>query len=58
PGYGGTAIMFAESALSLARDGSRLPSRAGVLTPSTGLGDVLVERLRDQGFTFEVERVG
>lgn len=58
PGYGGTAIMFAESALSLARDGSRLPSGSGVLTPSTGLGEVLVERLRVQGFTFEAERVG
>lgn len=57
PGYGGTAIMFAESALCLARDASRLPARAGVLTPSTGLGEVLVERLRGQGFTFEAERL-
>lgn len=58
PGYGGTAIMLGQSALCLALDRDRLPARAGVLTPATAMGDVLVERLRAQGFTFEVERVG
>ncbi len=57
PGYGGTAIMLAQSALCLAGDGSQLPHRAGVLTPATAMGDVLADRLRAQGFTFEVERV-
>jgi short subunit dehydrogenase-like uncharacterized protein len=33
-----------------------VPRRAGVCTPATALGEVLVERLRAQGFTFEVER--
>lgn len=57
PGYDGTAIMLGQAALCLARDGDRLPDRAGVLTPATAMGDVLVERLRAQGFTFDVARV-
>jgi short subunit dehydrogenase-like uncharacterized protein len=57
PGYDGTAIMLGEAALCLARDADRLPHRAGVLTPATAMGDVLVERLRAHGFTFDVERV-
>lgn len=50
PGYGGTAVMLGQAALALALDGDRLPERAGSLTPATAIGDVLVERLRDQGF--------
>lgn len=57
PGYNGTAIMLGQSALCLALDGPLLPHRAGVLTPATALGDVLVDRLRTYGFTFEVERI-
>ncbi len=49
--------MLAQSALCLALDGSRLPRRAGVLTPATAMGEALVDRLRAQGFTFGVERV-
>jgi short subunit dehydrogenase-like uncharacterized protein len=56
PGYKATAVMFGESALSLALDGDRLPARAGVLTPATALGRTLVERLRAAGQTFEVQR--
>jgi short subunit dehydrogenase-like uncharacterized protein len=56
PGYAATAVMLGESALSLALDGDRLPPRAGVLTPATGIGQPLVERLRRQGFTFDVRR--
>ena len=52
PGYSGTAIMLGQSALALALDTERLPDRAGILTPATALGDVLVERLREHGFTF------
>jgi short subunit dehydrogenase-like uncharacterized protein len=58
PGYGGTAIMLIQSALCLALDGPGLPERSGVLTPATAMGDALVHRLRAQGFTFEVERIG
>ncbi len=57
PGYGGTAIMLAQSALCLALDGQRLPGRSGVLTPATAMGDVLANRLRAHGFTFAVERI-
>lgn len=53
PGYKATAVMFGESALALALDGERLPDRAGVLTPATGIGVVLADRLRAAGFTVE-----
>ena len=56
PGYKATAVMFGESGLCLAFDGEQLPRRAGVLTPATAMGDVLVERLRSAGLTFAVER--
>lgn len=56
PGYGGTAVMFGESALALAFDEDRLPDAAGVLTPATALGQVLVARLVAQDFTFSCER--
>ncbi|MGY1813912.1 saccharopine dehydrogenase family protein [Blastococcus sp. SYSU D00820] len=54
PGYKATAVMLGESALALALDTDRLPDRAGSLTPATALGDVLVERLRAAGHTYEV----
>ncbi len=56
PGYSGTAVMFGQSLLCLASD-EGVPSRAGVCTPATAMGDALVDRLREQHFTFEVERV-
>lgn len=52
PGYSGTAVMLGESALALALDGDRLPVGGGVLTPATAMGEVLVDRLVAQGFTF------
>src|SRR5699024_4494404 len=54
PGYAATAVMLGEAALALAADGERLPDRAGVLTPATGIGAALTERLRARGFTIEV----
>ncbi|HVL83134.1 MAG TPA: enoyl-ACP reductase, partial [Pseudonocardia sp.] len=54
PGYAATAVMFGEAALALALDGDRLPERAGSLTPATGIGTALVERLRAAGHTYEV----
>ena len=54
PGYAATAVMLGESVLALALDGDRLPERAGSLTPSTAMGEVLVERLRAAGHTYEV----
>jgi short subunit dehydrogenase-like uncharacterized protein len=61
PGYAATSVMLGQSALALAfgdRDpgsGSGLPDRAGVLTPATGIGHVLVDRLRAAGFTLSAE---
>ncbi|MFE5410204.1 saccharopine dehydrogenase family protein [Microbacterium sp. NPDC056569] len=49
PGYGGTGVMLAESALSLALDD--LGDRAGVLTPMVAMGDHLADRLRAHGFS-------
>ncbi|HEU4491633.1 MAG TPA: saccharopine dehydrogenase NADP-binding domain-containing protein [Jiangellales bacterium] len=57
PGYAATSVMLGESALALALDLGRLPAAAGVLTPATAMGQVLVERLRAAGFTIAVDRV-
>ena len=53
PGYAATAVMLGETVLGLALDGDRLPDRTGVLTPATGLGSALVDRLRAAGQTLE-----
>lgn len=50
PGYEGTAVMISQAALALARGEAR---QAGVGTPASAVGTVLVERLRAQGFTLE-----
>lgn len=56
PGYAATAVMLGEAALCLALDEDRLPARAGVLTPATGMGTTLVDRLRAAGHTYEAVR--
>lgn len=55
PGYGETAKMLGESALCLAKDADGLPPIAGVLTPASAMGMVLVERLRASSMTFVVD---
>jgi short subunit dehydrogenase-like uncharacterized protein len=57
PGYSGTAVMFGESAFALAFDGDALPPAAGVLTTATGIGQPLIDRLRQHDFTFDVTPV-
>jgi short subunit dehydrogenase-like uncharacterized protein len=57
PGYSATAVMLGESALSLVLGGDALPDAAGVLTPATALGDVLVTRLRDAGFEISARKL-
>ena len=52
PGNRVTVKCLCESALALALD--ELPARAGFLTPSTGLGDALVKRLRNRGMELSV----
>lgn len=54
PGYAATAVMLGESAMALALDTDRLPKRAGVLTPATGIGTLLADRLRAAGQTYDV----
>ncbi|MBV9389184.1 MAG: saccharopine dehydrogenase NADP-binding domain-containing protein [Chroococcidiopsidaceae cyanobacterium CP_BM_ER_R8_30] len=54
PGNRATVKFVCESALSLALQTDELPGgqeRGGILTPATGLGDVLAERLRRAGMT-------
>lgn len=57
PGNRATVKFVCESALSLALHTDALPggaNRGGILTPATGLGNVLVERLRQAGMTLDV----
>jgi short subunit dehydrogenase-like uncharacterized protein len=55
PGYTLSSLMLAQSALCLTIDRDRLPPRAGVLTPATGMGHALVERLRAAGMTLQAD---
>ncbi len=58
PGYTGTAIMLGQAGLALLEDTGRLPGTSGgVLTPATGLGGPLADRLRAHAFTIETERL-
>lgn len=52
PGYGETAKILAESALSLAFDD--LPATSGQVTTATAMGGALTERLRNAGLSFRV----
>lgn len=59
PGNRATVKFICESALSLALQANDLPGgqqRGGILTPATGLGDVLAQRLKQAGMTIEVTR--
>lgn len=55
PGYAATAVMLGESALALVTDRDALPDAAGVLTPATGIGLALVDRLRAAGVEIHVD---
>jgi len=55
PGYGATARMLGESAVCLVRNDVASSLDGGVLTPVSGIGMPLVERLREVGFTATVE---
>jgi short subunit dehydrogenase-like uncharacterized protein len=61
PGNRATVKFLCESALCLALNANQLPGapqRGGVLTPATGLGDVLVGRLRKAGMRLETLEQG
>jgi short subunit dehydrogenase-like uncharacterized protein len=53
PGYGETAKMIAEAALTLAHDEQQLPESYGVVTTAAALGERLIERLMHAGIAFE-----
>ncbi len=55
PGYSATAKMITESALSIILNKQHIPTNAGVLTPATGIGKILAERLKNNGITFNLE---
>jgi len=58
PGNRATVKFLCEAALSLVLQTDALPGgqvRGGILTPATGLGDVLVERLRQAGMTLTIQ---
>ncbi len=52
PGYGETAKMIAEAALTLAHQREELPAKGGVLTPASAMGQLLIDRLDRRGITF------
>jgi short subunit dehydrogenase-like uncharacterized protein len=57
PGNRATVKFLCESALSLALNANELPGgpqRGGILTPATGLGEILAERLRKAGMRIEI----
>jgi short subunit dehydrogenase-like uncharacterized protein len=57
PGYGSTAKMLAQAALSLQRDVDKSAVGGGFWTPATVFDDKLLNRLRDfAGMTFELDR--
>jgi short subunit dehydrogenase-like uncharacterized protein len=54
PGYGATARMLGEAGICLLRDEVDSPLSGGVLTPASGIGEPLADRLREVGFTATV----
>jgi short subunit dehydrogenase-like uncharacterized protein len=59
PGNRATTVLVCEAALALAVEEDRLPGgadRGGVLTPATGLGQVLAGRLSRAGVTIDIGR--
>jgi short subunit dehydrogenase-like uncharacterized protein len=59
PGNRATVNFLCQSALTLALETANLPggpSRGGILTPATGLGEPLANRLRQGGMTIEIDR--
>jgi len=58
PGNRVTVKILCESAFALVEQRSELPGgsqKGGILTPATGLGSVLIERLKKQGMIFEIK---
>jgi len=55
PGYSATAKMLTESAISTLLNQNKIPQKYGVLTPASGIGLVLIKRLKGKGISFKVD---
>ena len=55
PGYSATAKMLTESALSTLLNQNKILKKYGVLTPASGIGLTLIERLKGKGIVFKVD---
>ena len=55
PGNRATTKMVCEAALGLVLNTRQLAPGGGVLTPASGLGQVLVDRLRAAGMALQLE---
>ena len=56
PGYSATAKMLTESCLSILLNNEKIPDNYGVLTPASGIGLIIIERLKDKGITFTLDQ--
>jgi short subunit dehydrogenase-like uncharacterized protein len=56
PGYKATAMMMSEASLALAIDRDRLSDVTGIVTPASGIGSPLIDRLRAAGMKLETEK--
>ena len=54
PGYGATSKMLGEAAMCLSQEKTESTLSGGILTPASGIGDPLAERLRAVGLTVRV----
>ncbi len=54
PGYGATATMIGEAAICLCHEEIDSPVAGGILTPASGIGEPLADRLRAAGFRIDV----
>ena len=51
-----TAKMITESSLSILLNNEKIPEKYGVLTPASGIGLVIIDRLKDKGITFTLDQ--
>ena len=55
PGYSATAKMLTESAICILLNQNKIPKKYGVLTPASGIGLALIERLKGKGISFKID---
>lgn len=56
PGYKGTAKMLVESGICLALFRDKCTKTAGVGTPASCIGEVLIDRLQESGIAFTLQQ--